>query len=179
MGIHLTYGSVCSGIEAATVAWHPLGWKAEWLAEIDEAPSAVLRWRMPDTPNYGDMLKLADLVELGIIRAPDILVGGTPCQSFSVAGVRKGLKDKRGQLTIAYVRLADAIDKARKHEGKPPVIIVWENVPGILTHRENPFGSFIGFLVGEDCEIRPPGGGEVDVRRSCFWTPKGSDMAGP
>ena len=87
----ITYGSVCSGIEAATVAWHPLGWRAEWFAEIEPFPSAVLAYRWPEVSNLGDMTKLARQVLAGSITAPEVLVGGTPCQAFSVAGMRAGL----------------------------------------------------------------------------------------
>lgn len=106
----ITYGSVCSGIEAATQAWHPLGMRAAWFAEIEPFPSALLAHHYPDVPNHGDMTKLAALVLAGKIPAPDVLVGGTPCQAFSVAGMREGLTDPRGALTIKYVELADAVD---------------------------------------------------------------------
>ena len=109
----ITYGSVCSGIEAATQAWHLLGMRAVWFAEIEPFPSAVLAHHYPDVPNHGDMTKLAALVLAGKIPAPDVLVGGTPCQAFSVAGMREGLTDPRGALTIKYVELADAVDYVR------------------------------------------------------------------
>lgn len=91
--MEITYGSVCSGIEAATLAWKPLGMRATWFAEIEAFPCAVLAHHYPDTPNLGDMTKLGALVLAGKIAAPDVLVGGTPCQAFSVAGMRKGLVD--------------------------------------------------------------------------------------
>lgn len=153
----ITYGSVCSGIEAASVAWHPLGWRAVWLAEIEAFPSAVLAHHYPDVPNLGDMTKLAALVLAGEIEAPDVLVGGTPCQAFSVAGLRAGLTDQRGQLTLRFMELADAIDHVRQLAGKPPCIIVWENVPGVLSDKTNAFGCFLGGLAGEDEELQPPG----------------------
>lgn len=153
----LTFGSVCSGIEAASVAWHPLGWRAQWLAEVDRAASEVLDFRFPDTPNHGDMLLLAGMVRRREIPAPDILVGGTPCQAFSVAGRRQGLDDARGQLTIAFIDLADAIDEVRCTDGKDPVIIVWENVPGVLTVKGNAFGCFLAGLAGESDELKPAG----------------------
>ncbi|MDR6580023.1 hypothetical protein J2X88_004927 [Pseudomonas extremaustralis] len=120
----ITYGSVCSGIEAATQAWHPLGMRAAWFAEIEPFPSAVLAHHYPDVPNHGDMTKLAALVLAGKIPAPDVLVGGTPCQAFSVAGMREGLTDPRGALTIKYVELADAVDYVRacqRMPGRPPL----------------------------------------------------------
>lgn len=153
-----TFGSVCSGIEAASVAWHPLGWRAAWLAEIEPFPAAVLAHHFPTIPNLGDMTKLPKLVLTGKAAAPDVLVGGTPCQAFSVAGMREGLNDPRGQLTIKFVELADAIDHVRVARGDDPAIIVWENVPGVLSDKGNAFGCFLGALSGEDRELQPAGG---------------------
>lgn len=146
----MRFGSVCSGIEAASVAWGPLGWKASWVAEIDPFPSAVLAYHYPDVPNHGDMTLLPLKVSLGEVEAPDILVGGTPCQSFSIAGMRGGLSDFRGQLTMTFVSLANEIDIARKEDGKKECIVVWENVPGVLSSRDNAFGCFLAALAGED-----------------------------
>lgn len=168
--MNITYGSVCSGIEAATVAWHPLGMRAAWLAEIEPFPSAVLAHHYPDVPNHGDMTKLAALVLARKIPAPDILVGGTPCQAFSVAGMRQGLDDPRGALTIKYVELADAIDHVRAIDRKPPAITVWENVPGVLSDKGNAFGCFLGALAGEDSELFPPGKRWADA--GCVYGPK-------
>jgi len=154
----MRYGSICSGIEAATVAWEPFGWTPAWFAEIEPFPCSVLAHHYPEVPNYGDMTKLAGRIRAGEVEAPDLLVGGTPCQAFSVAGLRKGLNDERGQLTPAFALLADAIDEVRAAEGKPPVIIVWENVPGVLSDKDNAYGCFLGLLAGEDIELRPPGG---------------------
>lgn len=165
-----TYGSVCSGIEAATVAWHPLGWRAEWLAEIEPFPSAVLAHRWPEVTNHGDMTKLAAKVLAGTISAPDVLVGGTPCQAFSVAGMRQGLLDPRGALTIKYVELADAIDHVRSRAGQPECITVWENVPGVLSDKGNAFGCFLGALAGEDSELQPAGKKWTDA--GCVYGPK-------
>ncbi|MEX5591900.1 DNA (cytosine-5-)-methyltransferase [Pseudomonas orientalis] len=166
----ITYGSVCSGIEAATQAWHPLGMKAAWFAEIEPFPSAVLAHHYPDVPNHGDMTKLAALVLAGKIPAPDVLVGGTPCQAFSVAGMREGLTDPRGALTIKYVELADAVDYVRAGQRKPASVIVWENVPGVLSDKGNAFGCFLGALAGEDCELQPPGKKWQDA--GCVYGPK-------
>ena len=154
----MKYGSVCSGIEAASCAWHPLGWRAEWLAEIEPFPAAVLAHHFPTVPNFGDMTKLPRLVLAGNAEAPDVLVGGTPCQAFSIAGMRDGLNDPRGQLTIKFVELADAIDHVRVARGDDPSVIVWENVPGVLSDKGNAFGCFLGALSGEDCELQPAGG---------------------
>ena len=153
----LTYGSVCSGIEAASVAWEPLGFKPKWFSEIEHFPSAVLNHHWPSVTNLGDMTKIASRIQSGEVDAPDVLVGGTPCQAFSVAGARKGLADDRGQLTISYGELADAIDDIRIAGGKHPAIIVWENVPGVLSSKDNAFGAFLGLLSGEECELVPSG----------------------
>ena len=112
----MIFGSVCSGIEAASVAWEPLGYKATWLAEIEPFPSAVLAHHWPQVPNLGDMTLIASKVQSGEVAAPDMLVGGTPCQAFSVAGLRGGLSDNRGFLTVKFVELADAIDSKRTEQ---------------------------------------------------------------
>jgi DNA (cytosine-5)-methyltransferase 1 len=127
------YLSVCSGIEAATVAWHHLGWKAFAYSEIDPFPCKVLKHHYPDTPNLGDMTKFKDWPHANI----NVLVGGTPCQSFSIAGLRKGLDDPRGNLMLTYLAIAD---KYR------PKWIVWENVPGVLSSNKGL--DFAAFLTG-------------------------------
>ncbi|EIS0683816.1 DNA cytosine methyltransferase [Salmonella enterica] len=171
----LTYGSVCSGIEAASVAWEPLGWRPVWFAEIEPFPAAVLACRWPQVVNLGDMTQIAAGIRAGLIEAPDVLVGGTPCQAFSVAGLRGGLDDARGQLTLAFVELVNAIDEKRKEQGKPPVIVVWENVPGVLSSKDNAFGCFLAGLVGEDVELQPTGkkwtnaGGVYGPARAIAW----------
>jgi len=166
----MNFGSVCSGIEAASVAWHPLGFRASWLAEIEAFPAAVLAHHYPEVPNLGDMTQIATEVLTGAVDAPDVLVGGTPCQAFSVAGMRAGLQDARGKLTIEFVRLADAIDHVRVARGKQPSITVWENVPGVLSDRGNAFGCFLGALAGEDCELQPSGKRWTDA--GCVYGPK-------
>lgn len=153
----VSYGSVCSGIEAASVAWHCLGWQPAWFAEIEKFPSAVLAYRWPDVSNLGDMTQIAAAIRAGKIDAPDVLVGGTPCQAFSVAGLRNGLADERGQLTLAFVELVNAIDEKRREQGKPPVIVVWENVPGVFSSKDNAFGCFLAGLAGESCALESPG----------------------
>jgi len=133
---HMNYLSVCSGIEAATVAWHDLGWKPLGFSEIEKFPSEVLAHHYPNTPNLGDMTKYKEW-DFGSNRL-DLLVGGTPCQSFSVAGLRKGLDDPRGNLALTYVGI---LDKFR------PKWCVWENVPGVLSsNRGRDFGAFLGAL---------------------------------
>jgi DNA (cytosine-5)-methyltransferase 1 len=118
--IDLNYLSVCSGIEAATVAWHTLGWKPVAFGEIEKFPSQVLAHHYPNTPNWGDMTKFKEWPNADV----DVFVGGTPCQSFSVAGLRKGLDDPRGNLMLTYLAIA------AKYR---PQWLVWENVPGVLS----------------------------------------------
>ena len=131
----MKYGSVCSGVEAATVAWHPLGWEPQWFSEIEAFPSAVLQHHYPETPNLGDMTKFKEWPH---DRSIDLLVGGTPCQSFSVAGLRKGLDDPRGNLMLTYLAIAAQYQ---------PKWLVWENVPGVLSsNRGRDFGTFLGAL---------------------------------
>lgn len=154
----MKYGSVCSGIEAASKAWEPLGWKPAWFSEIEPFPSAVLAHHWPEITNLGDMTQIADAVRTGNVEAPDVLVGGTPCQAFSIAGLREGLSDDRGQLTLSYVELANAIDAKRRERGEPEAIIVWENVPGVLSSKDNAFGCFLAGLAGESSELQPAGG---------------------
>jgi len=150
----LTFGSVCSGIEAASVAWAGFDAKPSWFAEIEAFPSSVLAHHYPDVPNLGDMTRIAELVSARVLDAPDVLVGGTPCQSFSLAGLRAGLSDPRGGLTLAFVELADAIDGVRDE----PCVVVWENVPGVLSSKDNAFGCFLAGLAGEDEPLIPAGG---------------------
>lgn len=154
----MKYGSVCSGIEAASKAWEPLVWKPAWFSEIEPFPSAVLAHHWPEVTNLGDMTKIADAVRTGDVEAPDVLVGGTPCQAFSIAGLREGLSDDRGQLTLSYVELANAIDAKRRERDEPEAVIVWENVPGVLSSKDNAFGCFLAGLAGESSELQPAGG---------------------
>jgi len=151
----MRFGSVCSGIEAASVAWEPLGWKAAWFSEIEPFPSAVLKHHYPEVPNLGDMTTLPDRILAGEVEAPDLFCGGTPCQAFSVAGLRQSLADARGNLSLTFVEIADAIDHVRRAGGKPPAIVFWENVPGVLSTADNAFGCFLGALAGCDSAIEP------------------------
>lgn len=141
----MTYASVCSGIEAPSVAWATLGWQPVFFAEIDRFPSAVLAHHYPDVPNLGDILALDPAPWRGNV---DVLIGGTPCQSFSVAGLRGSLKDARGNLTLRFVELVHGIN---------PRFAVWENVPGVLSTHDNAFGCFLGGLVGHDAPIATDG----------------------
>jgi DNA (cytosine-5)-methyltransferase 1 len=131
----MRFGSVCSGIEAASTAWHPLGWRASFLSEIEAFPRAVLQHHYPETPLHGDFTT----IEAGQYEPIDLLVGGTPCQSFSVAGLRGGLGDDRGNLALEYLRLADRLR---------PRWLVWENVPGVLSSNGGrDFGAILGGMV--------------------------------
>ena len=134
--VPMRFLSVCSGMEAASVAWEPLGFKAVGFSEIEPFPCAILKHRFPNTPNYGSLTEYQSWpLEPGSI---DLLVGGTPCQSFSVAGLRKGLADPRGNLALVFLGLADKLK---------PRWIVWENVPGVLSSGGGrDFGSFLGAL---------------------------------
>lgn len=141
----MRYGSVCSGIEAATVAWHPLGWEPQFFSEIEPFPCSALAHHYPDVPNYGDMTKFKEWPDAAI----DVLIGGTPCQSYSVAGLRAGLDDPRGDLMLTYVAIA------RKYR---PSWVVWENVPGVLSSNQGrDFGSLLGLLTGQRIECPPTG----------------------
>ena len=129
----MNYLSVCSGIEAATVAWHHMGWKPVGFSEIEKFPSQVLAHHYPQVTNFGDMTKYK---EWKLDETIDLLVGGTPCQSFSVAGLRKGLEDPRGNLALTYCGILDHFR---------PQWFVWENVPGVLSSGGGrDFGSFLG-----------------------------------
>lgn len=154
----MRFGSVCSGIEAASVAWAPLGWKAAWLAEIEKFPAAVLAHHYPEVPNLGDMTALPARIAAGEVDAPDIFCGGTPCQAFSIAGLRNSLDDARGNLSLVFCEIANAIDTARAVCGRPPAVIFWENVPGVLSTKDNAFGCFLAGLAGENDPLEPPGG---------------------
>lgn len=128
----MKYLSVCSGIEAATVAWHHIGWKPVGFSEIEKFPSNVLAHHYPDVTNYGDMTKFK---EWKLNDTVELLVGGTPCQSFSIAGLRKGLDDPRGNLMLTYLSMADYFK---------PKWLLWENVPGVLSsNRGHDFANLL------------------------------------
>jgi DNA (cytosine-5)-methyltransferase 1 len=130
----MRFGSVCSGIEAASAAWELLGWLSVFFSEIEQVPCSVLAHHYPKTPNLGDMTKFKEWPDANI----DVLVGGTPCQSFSVAGLRKGLDDPRGNLMLTFGAIA------AKYR---PKWLVWENVPGVLSSNGGrDFGTFLGML---------------------------------
>lgn len=171
----MRYGSICSGIEAATVAWHPLGWEPAWFSEIASFPSALLDHYYPTVPNLGDMTKLAAMIERREIDAPDIVCGGTPCQAFSISGTRKSLDDNRGNLSLVFCEVCNAVDDVRHDRGEHPAIIMWENVPGVFSTHDNAFGCFLAGLAGESEPVNAPNGRWptagiiVGARRSVAW----------
>lgn len=154
----MRFGSVCSGIEAASVAFKPLGWTAAWFSEIEPFPSGVLAHHFPSVPNLGDMSDLPEKIRSGAVEAPDMLCGGTPCQAFSVAGRRRSLDDARGNLSLTFCEVADAIDCVRGERGLDAAVVFWENVPGVLSTKDNAFGCLLGELVGADAPLSPGAG---------------------
>ncbi|MFZ5586123.1 MAG: DNA cytosine methyltransferase [Thermodesulfobacteriota bacterium] len=177
----LRFGSLFSGIEAASVAWLPLGWECAWLAEIEPFPCAVLAHHYPEVVNLGDVTAKSfffsprnrawcddyDFEEKAKCLGPvDLVCGGSPCQAFSVAGLRRSLADDRGNLTLRFVEIVNAID---------PRFVLWENVPGVFSTRDNAFGCLLAGLVGEDAPIVPTGGRWTDAgvvdgpRRTVAW----------
>ena len=143
----VSFLSICSGIEAASVAWEPLGWRAVGFAEIEPFPSKVLARHWPRVKNHGDFTA----IDLAKVPPVDILCGGTPCQAFSIAGKRLSMADARGNLSLSFVALAHEL--ARSHGLKNAV---WENVPGCLSTPDNFFGCFLSALVGGDDPLEPP-----------------------
>ena len=137
----LRYGSVCSGIEDASVAWEPLGWEPAWFCEIDPFASALLAHRFPGVTNHGDFTRLLDPAHAVHESPPDVLVGGTPCQDFSIAGLRAGIEGDRGSLTLDFCRLVGVLR---------PEWVVWENVPGVLSSDG---GRALGALLGALAEL--------------------------
>jgi DNA (cytosine-5)-methyltransferase 1 len=165
----MNFISVCSGIEAASVAFRPLGWKAIAFSEIEPFPCAVLAHHYPETPNMGDMSKFREWPEELFVQA-DVIVGGPPCQAFSVAGLRNGLNDERGNLTLIYAEMINHADAVRFIHGKPPVIVLYENVPGLLSDKTGAYGCFLAALAGEGFPLEPEGGRWTDA--GCVFGPK-------
>uniref|UniRef100_A0A6H1ZDV0 DNA (cytosine-5-)-methyltransferase n=1 Tax=viral metagenome TaxID=1070528 RepID=A0A6H1ZDV0_9ZZZZ len=145
----MRFGSLFSGIEAASAAWHPLGWGCAWVAEMEPFPCAVLAHHYPDVPNLGDVTAHTFTARAAAQGPVDLIVGGSPCQAFSVAGLRNSLDDDRGNLTLRFVEIV--------HDLKPSWI-VWENVPGVLNTKDNAFGCFLAGLAGADSPLVSPGG---------------------
>lgn len=147
-------GSICSGIEAASVAWQPLKFKFEWFSEVSAFPSKLLKEKYPKIPNLGDMCDLPNKIKQGDIPTPDLICGGTPCQAFSLAGWKKGLEDIRGNLTLRFVDIINANDEVRLHSGKQRTVVFWENVEGVLRDKTNAFGCLLASLAGYHEEIQ-------------------------
>ena len=160
--------TICSGIGAPEQAMP--GWDWCWSAEIEPFPSAVLAYHNPLSVNLGDMLAPDFVSRAAAVALPDVLVAGTPCQSFSVAGMRGSMSDARGNLTLVLVRIFHAINALRSASGIGGCTLVWENVPGVLNTKDNAFGCFLGALVGADDALAAPPGGS--------W-PSAGMVAGP
>lgn len=151
-----TFGSVCSGIEAASFVLKPQGVKPLWLSEIEDFPCRFLAKKYSDAPNLGDMNDIPALIKEGKIEVPDLLCGGTPCQAFSLAGWREGINDDRGQLTLKFFDILNMIDEKRLSYGVGRACCFWENVEGVLTDKDNAFGCFLAGLAGLDEPILSP-----------------------
>lgn len=130
----MKYATVCSGIEAPSAAWSQLGWSPVWFSETSPFPAAVLKHHYPDTPNLGDMTRINGHDDRGTI---DLIFGGTPCQSFSILGERKGLNSNGGRLAMHFARLVGEIT---------PRWVLWENVPGVFSTNQG--WDFAAFLHG-------------------------------
>lgn len=174
----MKYATICSGIGCAELAADPLGWEPVFQSEIDPFASAVLAERFPLTPNFGDMTTISERIQNKKISLPmpDVLIAGTPCQAWSIAGDRDSLTDDRGVITLELIHILDAIDAQRTAEGKECCTLVWENVFGVFSTKDNAFGCFIGGLVGAEKPIQPfrnkkwPRAGMVrGPRRSLAW----------
>lgn len=168
-----TVGSVCSGIEAASVAWEPLGLQFEWFSETASFPAAVLSKRYPNIPNLGDMTDIPNHIAAYRVNAPDLICAGTPCQAFSLAGWKEGLNDDRGNLSLRFVDIIEASDAVRLSSGQERSIVFWENVEGVLTDKTNAFGCLVSSLAGFDdvieCGKWPSAGAIKGPKRNVAW----------
>lgn len=168
-----TYGSVCSGIEAASFVLEPLGLRPLWLSEIAEFPKKFLAHSYSHIKNLGDMNDIPKMIEQGEVDCPDLLCGGTPCQAFSLAGWKNGLNDDRGQLTLKYIDILNAIDTKRIESGKSRTVFMWENVEGVLRDKTNAFGFFLAGLLNLDEPIFsskwPNAGCVLGKERNVAW----------
>lgn len=168
-----TVGSICSGIEAASVAWTPLGLHFEWFSEIADFPSRVLEDKYPSISNLGDMTDIPAKINEKLIVAPDLICGGTPCQAFSFAGWQNGLNDNRGNLTLKFVDIIEANDNIRLAEGKERTIVFWENVEGVLSDKTNAFGCLVSSIAGLNNPIKkkkwPNSGFIYGPKRNVAW----------
>jgi len=171
-------------VAASAVLAHRLGASAP-VFPLPGSEKSIARIQWGDRlTNWGDMTRLPELILSGEAEAPDILCGGTPCQSFSVAGRREGLEDARGNLTLTFIEIADAIDIKRAENGDEPVICFWENVPGVLSDKTNAFGCLLAGLAGESDALEPPGGKWTDAgvvvgpQRTIAWVVKDAQYFG-
>jgi DNA (cytosine-5)-methyltransferase 1 len=168
----MRFATVCSGVEAVSLAWEPLGFTPVFFSENAKAPSKVLKHHWPHVPNLGDMTQIDGRAWRGQV---DVLWGSTPCQSFSLAGRRAGLADPRGGLTLKFVDLADEID---------PAFVCWENVKGVLSDKHNAFGCLLAGLAGEDVPLVPSGtkwsnaGYVLGPQRAVAWRLFDAEYAG-
>jgi len=174
----MRFGSICSGIEAASVAWLPLGWTCAFVAEIQKFPNAVLKHHYPEVPNLGDMMATDFVARARACGPIDVLIAGTPCQSYSVAGLRESMSDARGNLTFRYLEILHELN---------PRFVVWENVPGILNTEDNAFGCFLAGMVGaEDAFVLDPyfknkwpdAGVVTGPKRTLAWRVCGAEFHG-
>lgn len=168
-----TYGSVCSGIEAASFVLEPLGVKPLWLSEIADFPKKFLKHQYSHIRNLGDMNDIPQMIEDDLIECPDFLCGGTPCQAFSLAGWKNGLNDDRGQLTLKYIDILNAVDKKKEMHGLSKTVFMWENVEGVLKDKTNAFGFFLAGLLDLDepieCTKWPNAGALFGEKRNVAW----------
>lgn len=166
-------GSVCSGIEAASVAWAPLKFSFEWFSEIADFPSKVLSENHPNAINYGDLNNLPQLIRSQKISSPDLICAGTPCQAFSLAGWQNGLGDERGGLTLKFLDIVSANDEVRKLQNKSSSVVFWENVEGVLRDKTNAFGCFVSSLAGLNEALNvirwPDSGLIIGPKRKVAW----------
>lgn len=166
-------GSLCSGIEAASVAWKDIGFEFDWFSEISTFPCKVLEAKFPNIINLGDMCELPQKLLQGAIDAPDLICGGTPCQAFSLAGWKKGLVDDRGNLTLKFVDVIEANDLVRTKNGLQETIVFWENVEGVLRDKTNAFGCLLSSLAGFEAELKqdkwPNAGVLRGPKRNIAW----------
>jgi len=169
----ITVGSVCSGIEAASVAFQSLNYEIKWFSEIADFPSKILSEKYPETPNLGDMSDIPNYLDKQEIESPDFICGGTPCQAFSLAGWKKGLEDDRGNLTLKFVDIIESNDAVREKNGLPRSVVLWENVEGVLNDKTNAFGCFMSLILGLSEEIKfkkwPLAGAIHGPKRNVAW----------
>ena len=170
----IRFGSVCSGIEAASVAWHPLGWRAAWFAEIEPFPSAVLAHHYPDVPNLRDMSALPARVLAGEVEAPELLCGGTPCQAFSVAGLRRSLDDARGNLSLTF---CEQLTLSAFSEANPPPSFFGKTSQEFSVPATTLSGAFWEALPAKSCRFNRQG--ENGRTRVVCMAPREQSRGGP